>query len=64
MSIISCLSLADEENAFAKTLVEAGRFASMSAVLQQGAKLQRQQMEAGRLARATLKEVSDNGGWP
>ena len=64
MSIISCLSLADEENAFAKTLVEAGRFTSMSAVLEQGAKLLRQQMEAGRLARATLKEVSDNGGLP
>ena len=64
MRILSCLSLADEENAFAKTLVEAGRFASMSAVLQQGAKLLRQQMEAGRLARATLKDVSDNGGWP
>jgi antitoxin ParD1/3/4 len=64
MSIISCLSLADEENAFAKTLVEAGPFTSMSAVLQQGAKLLRQQMEAGRLARATLTEVSNNGGWP
>ena len=64
MRILSCLSLADEENAFAKTLVEAGRFTSMSAVLQRGAKLLRQQMEAGRLARAALPEVSENGGWP
>ncbi len=64
MPIVSCLSLADEENAFAKTLVEAGRFTSMSAVLQQGAKLLRQQMEAGRLARAALTEVLENGGWP
>ena len=64
MSIISCISLAYEENAFAKTLVEAGRFTSMSAVLQQGAKLLRQQMEAVRLARAALSEVSNNGGWP
>jgi len=45
-------------------LVEARRFTSMSAVLQQGAKLLRQQMEAGRLARATLTEVSKDGGWP
>ncbi|MCA3363609.1 MAG: hypothetical protein ING08_03990 [Roseomonas sp.] len=64
MRILSCLSLADAENAFAKTLVEAGRFTSMSAVLQQEAKLLRQQMEAGRLARAALTEVSENGGWP
>ena len=64
MSIIARLSLADEENAFAKMLVEARRFTSMSAVLQQGAKLLRQQMEAGRLARAALTEVSNNGGWP
>jgi len=64
MSIISCLSLAYEENAFAKTLVEAGHFTSMSAVLQQGAKLLRQQMEAVRLARAELSDVSNNGGWP
>jgi antitoxin ParD1/3/4 len=64
MSIISCLSLADEENAFAKTLVEAGRCTSMSAVLQQGAKLLRQEMKAGRVVRAALTEVSGNGGWP
>jgi antitoxin ParD1/3/4 len=64
MSVKSSISLADEQHAFAKTLVDAGRFARVSAVLQQGVRLQRQQMEAGRLARAALTEVSGNGGWP
>jgi antitoxin ParD1/3/4 len=57
MTVKSSISLADDQHAFAKTLVEAGRFPSMSAVLQQGVELLRQQMEAEALERAALAEV-------
>jgi antitoxin ParD1/3/4 len=57
MTVKSSISLADEQHAFAKTLVDAGRFPSMSAVLQQGIELLRQQMEAEALERAALAEV-------
>lgn len=57
MTVKSSISLADEQHAFAKTLVDAGRFPSMSAVLQQGVELLRQQMEAEALERAALAEV-------
>ncbi|MFN8981249.1 MAG: type II toxin-antitoxin system ParD family antitoxin [Alphaproteobacteria bacterium] len=53
----SSISLTDGQHAFAKMLVEAGRFPSMSAVLQQGVELLRQQMEAEALERAALAEV-------
>ncbi|MFM7417689.1 MAG: type II toxin-antitoxin system ParD family antitoxin, partial [Alphaproteobacteria bacterium] len=54
MTMKSSISLADEQHAFAKTLVDAGRFPSMSAVLQQGVELLRQQIEAEALERAAL----------
>ena len=57
MTVKSSISLADEQHAFAKTLVDAGRFPSMSAVMQQGVELLRQQMEAEALERAALAEV-------
>lgn len=57
MTVKSSISLADEQHAFAKTLVDAGRFPSMSAVLQQGIELLRQQMEAEAMERAALAEV-------
>ncbi|MFM7607729.1 MAG: type II toxin-antitoxin system ParD family antitoxin [Alphaproteobacteria bacterium] len=57
MTMKSSISLADEQHAFAKTLVDAGRFPSMSAVLQQGVELLRQQIEAEALERAALAEV-------
>ncbi|MEY3731632.1 MAG: hypothetical protein RLZZ57_2388 [Pseudomonadota bacterium] len=57
MTVKSSISLADEQHAFAKTLVDAGRFPSMSAVLQQGVELLRQQMEAEALERAALAEL-------
>lgn len=53
----SSISLADEQHAFAKTLVDAGRFPSMSAVLQQGVELLRQQLETESMERAALAEV-------
>lgn len=57
MTVKSSFSLADDQHAFAKTLVEAGRFPSMSAVMQQGVELLRQQLEAESMERAALAEV-------
>jgi len=41
MTVKSSISLTDEQASFARTLVEQGRYASMSAVLQQGLELLR-----------------------
>jgi antitoxin ParD1/3/4 len=57
IKVKSSISLGDEQHAFAKTLVEAGRFPSMSAVLQRGIELLRQQLETEAMERAALAEV-------
>jgi antitoxin ParD1/3/4 len=57
MTVKSSISLTDEQHAFARTLVEAGQFPSVSAVLQQGVELLRQQMEADALERVALADV-------
>ncbi len=57
MTVKSSISLSDEQHAFARTLVEAGRFPSVSAVLQQGVDLLRRQMEDEGLERAALADV-------
>ena len=57
MTIKSSISLSDDQHSFAKTLVDAGRFPSVSAVLQHGVELLRQQMESEALERAALAEV-------
>lgn len=57
MTIKSSISLTDEQHAFAKTLVDAGRFPSVSAVLQQGVELLRHQMENEAVDRAALAEI-------
>ena len=57
MTVKSSISLTDEQHAFAKALVEAGRYASLSAVLQQGIDLLRQGMEAEELEIAALREL-------
>ncbi|OCI93887.1 transcriptional regulator [Rhizobium sp. AC27/96] len=46
MSIKSSISLTDQQDAFARSLVEAGRYSSLSSVLQQGLELLRQKTEA------------------
>lgn len=43
MTIKSSISLRDDQHAFAKALVEDGRFSSVSAVVQQGLEFLRQQ---------------------
>ena len=47
------------EQSFAKELVEAGRYSSVSAVLQQGIDLLRQRMQDEDLQRAELKALLD-----
>ena len=62
MTIKSSISLRDDQHAFAKALVVGGRFPSVSAVVQQGLDLLRQQdadAQADRIAlRALLAERS------
>ena len=57
LTVKSSISLTDEQHAFARALVEAGRYASLSAVLQQGVDLLRQRMDAEELETAALREL-------
>ena len=57
MTVKSSVSLTDEQHAFAKALVEAGRYASVSAVLQRGVDLLRRRLEDDELERTALREV-------
>ena len=56
LTVRSSISLTDEQHAFARALVEAGRYSSLSAVLQQGVDLLRQRMDAEELETAALRE--------
>jgi antitoxin ParD1/3/4 len=51
------VSLRDDQHAFAKTLVESGRFPSVSAVVQQGLDLLRQQEMDAQADRAALRAL-------
>jgi len=53
--IKSSVSLRDDQHAFAKALVGAGRFPSVSAVLQQGLELLQQQEADAQADRAALQ---------
>ena len=57
MTVKSSISLTDEQHAFARALVEAGRYASVSAVLQQGIDLLRQRMDAEEAETAALRAL-------
>ena len=57
MTVKSSISLTDEQHAFARALVEAGRYASLSAVLQRGIDLLRQRTNAEELDVAALREL-------
>ena len=57
MTVKSSVSLTDEQHAFAKALVEAGRYSSLSAVLQQGVELLQQRMDAEEIATAAVREL-------
>jgi antitoxin ParD1/3/4 len=49
------VSLSDDQHAFAKELVERGKFPSISAVLQHGLELVRERQEAERLEADALR---------
>lgn len=57
MSVKSSISLTAQQDAFARSLVEQGRFASVSAVIQNGLDLLRQQTEAQEAETAALRAV-------
>ncbi|MDG1419280.1 MAG: type II toxin-antitoxin system ParD family antitoxin [Maricaulis sp.] len=57
MTFKSSVSLTDEQHLFAKSLVEAGRYSSVSAVLQQGIDILRRGLEGEALEREALREV-------
>lgn len=51
------ITLTDEQHAFAKTLVDTGRYASVSAVIQQGIEDLRQRFAVADLDRRALYEI-------
>ena len=57
VTVKSSISLTDAQHASARALVDAGRFASLSAVLQQGVDLPRQRMDTEELETAALREL-------
>ena len=57
MTVKCSISLTDEQHAFARALVEAGRYASLSAVLQRGVDLLRQRTDAEALEIEALREL-------
>ena len=57
MTVKSSISITDEHYAFAKALVDTGRYASVSAVFQQGINLLRQRLDVEDLERRALYEV-------
>ena len=59
MTVKSSISLTDEQHSFVKELVEAGRYSSLSAVLQQGIALLRQRIQDDDLHRTALKALLD-----
>ena len=66
MVVKSSVSLREDQHAFAKALVDAGRFPSVSAVLQQGLDLLQQQdadAQADRAALQALLQQRANGSF-
>ena len=59
MTVKSSISLTDEQHSFAKELVQAGRYSSVSAVLQQAIDLLRQRVQEDDLQRTALKALLD-----
>ena len=55
MTIKSSVSLTDEQHAFAKDLVQAGRYSSVSAVLQRGIDMLRHRLEREEMETEALK---------
>lgn len=59
MTVKSSISLSDTQDHFARTLVESGKYSSLSSVLQHGLQLLRQKTEAEELELAALRQLVD-----
>lgn len=57
MTAKSSISLTDTQYAFAKAMVECGRYPSISAVLQQGVDLLRQKLDEEEAETAALRQL-------
>lgn len=57
MTIKVSISLTDDQHSFAKTLIDSGRFSSVSAIMQQGIELLREKMEGEALERAAVAQI-------
>ncbi len=57
MGVKSSISLSDQQDAFARSLVEQGRYSSVSAVIQNGLDLLRKRTEAEEVETAALKTL-------
>ncbi len=57
MTVKSSISLTDQQDAFARELVRQGRYASVSAVVQQGLDLLRQETEAREAETQALRAL-------
>ena len=55
MTVKSSISLTDQQDAFARSLVDNGRYSSLSSVVQQGLDLLRQRTEEDEAGTAALK---------
>lgn len=57
MTVKSSISLTDQQAVFAKSLVEQGRYSSLSAVIQRGLDLLRQETEAKEMETLALRTL-------
>lgn len=57
MTVKASVSISDQQDAFARRLVEEGRYSSVSAVIQQGLELLREQTEMKEAEIAALREL-------
>lgn len=57
MTVKTSISLTDQQSAFAKSLVDEGRYASVSAVLQRALEMLRSEVEDERAYREGLKAL-------
>lgn len=60
MSIKASVSISNQQDIFARKLVEEGRYASLSAVVQRGLELVRQETELKEAEFAVLQDLLDN----
>ncbi len=59
MTVKASVSISNQQDAFARKLVEDGRYASLSAVVQRGLELLREETELKEAELAALKELLD-----